>query len=113
MNVDFNQLFPEICGGIAVAEDAQNLIAAGAEWHTAWLMLVEAAEDGEVEEPADFLPRPSLFRKRQLLPSPVEAGVEFALCVAAEHAKAQLWRPAAQTLHQPKQAIRLLHRLTT
>jgi hypothetical protein len=87
MNADFNRHFFEICGGIPAAEKSQNLVAAGAEGRSAWLIPVEAAEDGEVEEPANFVPQRSLLRKRKSFPSPVETTVEFMFHVAAKHAE--------------------------
>ena len=85
---DFSQLLAEIGRIIAVGEQPKNLIATCTERHIAWLSLIEAPEDGEVEVPTSFLPEAftTLFG-RTIAPNPILTMVKFAFRIAAEHAE--------------------------
>ncbi len=114
MDADLNHLFLEVGSRVPIAEQAQDLILAAAKWRGAGLEVVEATENREVQVAADHLPEAALFLRLEAAgPDRVPSFVQFALGIAAEHAKAKVTRLAPQVLHQSEQAIGLLHWFAT
>ena len=86
LDADFGQLLAEISRSVAVAEQAQDLVATCAQRQTAWLSLIETPKDSEVEACTDFLPEtaPVLFGGT-ISPGPISTLGEFVFRIAAEH----------------------------